>query len=85
MAAGITNNIVAEIISTPSKYGVTEEKYGSLLFRMGSTRYSIYMFLTAVRDGAIISFGASTTGSTTTYSVTDNANAQNSGLASGRR
>lgn len=71
LAADIVMNIVAEILSTPSVYGCSEEKNGMLMFRMATTRASLYMFFTAIRDGKIIQFGIETTGSQTNYNVNE--------------
>ena len=84
LAADITNNIVAEIESTPGKYGCSEEKFGMLNFRMATTTRSLYTFFTALREGKILTFGRETTGSQTTRNVDDKPDSSSGGLTIGR-
>ena len=65
LAADITNNMVSEVESSPSTYGCSEEKFGMVNFRMRNLTRSLYATFTAMKNGAILDFGKSTTGSST--------------------
>ena len=65
LAADITNNIVAEIASSPSTYGCDQSKFGMLGFRMRNVQRSLYLFFLALLNGAILDMGKATTGSQT--------------------
>lgn len=85
LAADITNNIIAEIASSPSTYGCSEEKFGALGFRMRNVQRSLYTVFTAIKDGAILDFGRSTTGAQTTTRLGDDGNSGSSGIQRNNR
>lgn len=71
-AKEIAVNIFAELISNSSKYGISEDKYSMLEFRMDNTMRALYQYFTAMREGKLLAFGRETTGSQTTRAESQN-------------
>lgn len=83
-AAQVTNNIICEIVSSPTTYGCTDEKFSMLTFRMNNITRSLYQCFTSQKGGKLLDFGVRTTGSQTTTRVDTEPENSNSGILRSR-
>lgn len=61
IAADTSLSIWAHIIANSSVYGCSDEKFSMIEGEFDSTMRSLYLYLTALRDGKLLSFGRETT------------------------
>lgn len=72
MAGKTAHTIFAVLVENNSIYGISESKYGMLLGKKEAWMYSIYIYMTALRDGNLMTFGRETTSANYTSNQAQN-------------